>query len=245
VQIVPVIDLKDGLAVRARAGNRDAYGPIATSLSNSPDPVDVTAGLLAIHPFRAIYVADLDAIMGRGDNRAALARLKARFPGLSLWIDNGAATPNGAAAVLADPRDHLVLGSESQGDVALVRRYAGHDRVVLSLDFRGDAIQGPSALLADSTLWPRRVITMTLARVGSGDGPDLDRLTAVQRAAGGRAVYAAGGVRGGGDLAVLKELGVAGALVATSLHDGRLTGSDIAAYSGPPQNDHSLPRMPA
>jgi phosphoribosylformimino-5-aminoimidazole carboxamide ribotide isomerase len=245
VQIIPVIDLKDGLVVRARAGDRDAYRPIETPLSNSPDPLAVTVGLLAIHPFPALYVADLDAIMGRGDNRAALARLKARFPGLTLWIDNGAATPDEAEAVLADPRDHLVLGSESQVDATLVGRYAGHDRVVLSLDYRGDAIQGPSALFADSTLWPRRVITMTLARVGGGGGPDLDRLMAVRLAAAGRAVYAAGGVRGGGDLAVLKELGIAGALVATSLHDGRLTGGDIAAYSGPPLNHHNLPRMPA
>ena len=41
---------------------------------------------------------------------------------------------------------------------------------------------------------------MTLARVGSGGGPDLDRLRALRRMAPGKRLYAAGGVRGADDL---------------------------------------------
>jgi phosphoribosylformimino-5-aminoimidazole carboxamide ribotide isomerase len=70
---------------------------------------------------------------------------------------------------------------------------------------------------------------MTLARVGSAAGPDLDRLCAIREIAAGRDIYAAGGVRDSADLAVLKGAGISGALVATSLHDGRLTGSDLEA----------------
>ena len=51
---------------------------------------------------------------------------------------------------------------------------------------------------------------------------------AIAAVAAGRSVYAAGGVRDAADLAELKRRGIAGALVATSLHDGRLRGSDIA-----------------
>ena len=53
-------------------------------------------------------------------------------------------------------------------------------RIVLSLDFRGDAFQGPQEILAEPALWPQRVIVMTLARVGSGAGPDLERLAAIR-----------------------------------------------------------------
>ena len=70
---------------------------------------------------------------------------------------------------------------------------------------------------------------MTLARVGSGSGPDLKRLAAIQAVASGRRVFAAGGMRNVADLLALKEAGIAGALVASCLHDGRLTGNDIAA----------------
>ena len=70
---------------------------------------------------------------------------------------------------------------------------------------------------------------MTLARVGSGAGPDLDRLRSIRDAAPGKKVYAAGGVRDAADLIALKRAGMAGALVASCLHDRRLSGSDIAA----------------
>jgi phosphoribosylformimino-5-aminoimidazole carboxamide ribotide isomerase len=38
-----------------------------------------------------------------------------------------------------------------------------------------------------------------------------------------------GGVRDADDLAALRQSGVAGVLVASALHDGRLTGHDLAA----------------
>ena len=100
---------------------------------------------------------------------------------------------------------------------------------MLSLDFRGDAFQGPSEILAEPGLWPRRVIAMTLARVGSGAGPDLTRLAAIRSVAGGRELYAAGGVRDAADLFALKRAGAAGALIATALHDGRLGRADLEA----------------
>ena len=94
---------------------------------------------------------------------------------------------------------------------------------MLSLDFRGEAFQGPPELLADPGLWPKRVIAMTLARVGSGAGPDFERLAALRAAAPELELYAAGGVRDIRDIEILARAGMRGALVSTSLHDGRLT----------------------
>jgi phosphoribosylformimino-5-aminoimidazole carboxamide ribotide isomerase len=68
---------------------------------------------------------------------------------------------------------------------------------------------------------------MTLARVGSGAGPDLERLAALRKAGGDRAIYAAGGVRDAADLAALDRAGIAGALVATALHDGRIGRAEL------------------
>ena len=89
----------------------------------------------------------------------------------------------------------LVIGSESQHDGALIAQHPNSPRVVLSLDFRGDAFQGPQGILAEPALWPQRIIVMTLARVGSGVGPDLRRLGSIRSIARGREIYAAGGVR--------------------------------------------------
>jgi phosphoribosylformimino-5-aminoimidazole carboxamide ribotide isomerase len=41
-------------------------------------------------------------------------------------------------------------------------------------------------------------------------------------------LYAAGGLRGASDLVRLKQAGKWGVLVASALHDGRLTGADLA-----------------
>ena len=171
--------------------------------------------------FPTLYVADLDAIRGRGDNFAALARLRAAFPSLTLWIDNGAA--DSAAVAAAGVYGASVLGSESQRDLSLV---AAQRHALLSLDFRGDVFQGPAELLARPELWPERVIVMTLGRVGSAAGPDLERIAAIRKLAGSRRLYAAGGVRDNADLAALKEAGAAGVLAASALHDGGISKFD-------------------
>lgn len=225
MDVIPVIDLKGGRVVRARMGQRDRYRPIETPLARGSDPVDVTRGLLSVFRFRALYVADLDAIERAGDNDAALTRIRNEFPHLAIWLDNGTADATAAQARLADC--DLVLGSEAQRDTALVASLGRDPRALLSLDFRGETFVGPPQLLATPQIWPQRVIVMTLARVGSGAGPDLERLREIKARAGTRRIYAAGGVRHADDLATLANAGIAGALIASALHDGRLTGAEI------------------
>jgi phosphoribosylformimino-5-aminoimidazole carboxamide ribotide isomerase len=60
----------------------------------------------------------------------------------------------------------------------------------------------------------------------------MNRLANIKSRAIGRQIYAAGGVRDANDLASLARAGISGALVATSLHDGKLTGAQIARLSG-------------
>jgi HisA/HisF family protein len=230
MEIIPVLDLMGGAVVRAHMGQRDQYRPIETPLSRTSAPVDVARGLMGVHPFRTLYVADLDAIGGGSGNDGALGGLRQALPGVTLWVDNGIADAARAEAWLGRDLGCLVVGSETQRDTSLVASLADEPRAILSLDFRGSDFQGPPELLADPACWPARVIVMTLARVGSGAGPDLDRLTAIRAAAPDRALYAAGGVRNPGDLAALARLGVAGALVATALHDGRLAAVDVAGF---------------
>lgn len=218
-QVIPVVDLRGGAVVHARAGARERYRPLRTPLCAGSDPADVARALVALTGARTLYAADLDAITGTGDNTPALRRVAAALPGVDLWVDAGGRPVPGTP----------VIGSEWLSDPASLAD-AGPG-VVLSLDLRGERALGPPELMGEPARWPGRVIVMALARVGTCAGPDLARLGQVVARAGGRRVYAAGGVRDAADLARVAALGCAGALVATALHTGRLTPAEIADLS--------------
>jgi phosphoribosylformimino-5-aminoimidazole carboxamide ribotide isomerase len=227
-ELIPVIDLMGGLVVHARAGERDRYRPLEHSrVSGSADLTAVVGGLLALHPFRTLYIADLDAIRKQGDHKVQIFKLRQSFPALGLWVDAGFAGECGCRRFLAAGLGDLVLGSENQSDLRLLELFGEDPRLVLSLDFQGERRLGAADLFARPDRWPERVIAMTLARVGSSGGPDLARLSELRTLAPDRRIYAAGGVRGPEDLRALAELGCAGALVASALHDGRLDGAAI------------------
>jgi uncharacterized protein related to proFAR isomerase len=117
--------------------------PVAAPVIAAGDPVAVVNGLLSVYPFSTLYAADLDAIQTDGDNLPTLRRIRAEFPALQLWVDNGATDPAALEALIGANLGTPVIGSESQRDSALVGRHSGSARIVLSLDFRGDAFQGP------------------------------------------------------------------------------------------------------
>ncbi|MFY9289924.1 MAG: HisA/HisF-related TIM barrel protein [Methylorubrum rhodinum] len=218
-RLIPVIDLRRGVVVRARAGERDAYAPIVTPLARGSAPADVARGLLDAVAADTLYVADLDAIMeGTAPDRASLEAVAHACPGVALWVDAGFSQAAAVERFLGTGLGRPVIGSESQRDDALVRAL-GH-RAVLSLDSRGDARLGPEALHDEAGSWPDEVIVMTLGRVGTGTGPDFFGISQAVARAGGRRIYAAGGVRGPLDVARLEEVGAAGALVASAIHDG-------------------------
>ncbi len=213
-----------GEAVRAIAGRRAEYQPLRSPLAASSDPCDVAEGFLRLHPFRTIYVADLDAIMERVGNARALARLAAAFPQIEFWLDRGRKEP------LAAENFVRVVGSESLAPALPPPDLSREERTVLSLDFDGERFLGPEELEQRSSLWPKRVIAMTLAKIGGGAGPDCERLAALKARGANREIYAAGGVRDADDLASLARLGIAGALVATALHAGRIGPAEIGGY---------------
>jgi phosphoribosylformimino-5-aminoimidazole carboxamide ribotide isomerase len=225
------MDLMGGRVVRARRGGRWRYRPLRSALCPDSRPLAVAEALMDLYPFARLYLADLDAIAGTGDNRRAIDHIQRRYPHLELWTDCGIHDAAGLRRRYARRAQTPVLGSETLRSPAVLQTAALIARApVLSLDFRGPAFLGPKALLTAPGLWPRRVILMTLERVGSRRGPDLARLRRLSRHTGPRAWYAAGGVRGPQDLERLRAMGVAGILVASALHDGCLDPGLLARY---------------
>lgn len=230
--IIPVLDVKDGHVVRAQMGMRETYKPIETPLSPTSAIGSVAEGLLRVHPFPVFYVADLDAIENSSNAFATADPLFLLQPKPDVWLDAGFRSTRDVEAALADTQTFAVLGSESQANTDVLRAFGTHPRLILSLDFRGDTFLGPPAILSEPGFWPGRVIVMTLDKVGARRGPDFDRLQAVKDVAGNCEIVAAGGVRNAEDLERLDDIGIAGALVATSLHNGELGAAEISAFMG-------------
>jgi phosphoribosylformimino-5-aminoimidazole carboxamide ribotide isomerase len=213
-RVVPVIDLMGGIAVHAKAGLRARYQPLDSPLCAGPDPFEVIAGLLRLHAFPIFYLADLDALMGRGDQRALVHALAEAHAGLKFWLDAGWPAEEGPWTP--------VIGTESLDthDWILLRRRKRP--WILSLDFFDGRLRGPEAALECPEDWPERVIVMNLNQVGSCAGPDWGRLARMQALAPNNDVIAAGGVRDERDLSRLHRMGIDTVLVASALHLGRL-----------------------
>lgn len=229
-EAIPVMDLMGGQVVRARNGERHHYRPIDSPMCKSSDPLDVARGLLELYPFETLYIADLNAIQQRGDHLEIVAKLRTTLPGVNIWVDAGIASVKESTRWLQLGLN-CVVGSECLPDVTTAQKLIagiGHERATLSLDFFAGQPKGPAELFEDPNLWPQRVIAMTLGRVGSYTGPDLDLLASLQQRKDGHRIYAAGGVRDLHDLEKLKAMGVAGALLASALHDGKLNREQIS-----------------
>ena len=67
-RLVGVIDLMGGVAVRAVGGRRDEYRPVVGRLCDSPDPLEIANAYRESYGIDTLYVADLDAILGRPPN---------------------------------------------------------------------------------------------------------------------------------------------------------------------------------
>lgn len=228
MNLIPVIDLMQGQVVRAVRGDRHAYRPIESPLCNSSDPVTVAKVLCEHCAARQLYVADLDALLGRQGQSAVLRTLLQAMPGLELWVDGGFVDARAADALrleLGAAGDQVVpvFGSESLASrEALERCFEGDGQGVLSLDRRDGKHLDIAGCWDAPDLWPRRVIVMTLERVGAGAGPDLETLADVRRKSPTTFVVGAGGIRNPDDLRAASDAGAGAWLVASALHDGGL-----------------------
>ncbi|CAI8806939.1 HisA/HisF-related TIM barrel protein [Methylococcus capsulatus] len=217
VKIIPVLDLMQGRVVHAVKGRRENYRPLSSPLCPDADPRAVVEAFRNLYRFDTFYIADLDALMGLGCQNELIAALRTAFPDIVFWLDRGLPEAGEAALDGVVP----VIGSESLPTVDRLQRMTTRDWI-LSLDFFDGTLKGCSRLLAQPQCWPEKVIVMTLNRVGSFDGPDLDLLDRVRRLTPHRALIAAGGVRDAGDLEVLERRGIHAVLVASALHSGSL-----------------------
>jgi phosphoribosylformimino-5-aminoimidazole carboxamide ribotide isomerase len=233
VKVIPVIDILNGVVVHAVRGQRKEYKPLQSILTSAITPLEVAETFKNLG-FTELYIADLDAIISCSIDFSMHKQIAA-LTGLKLLVDAGITDIDRAQNLLDTGVSKVVVGTETLQRKSFIKDSVerfGSQRVVLSLDLKGekvivklgfDGCITPMCLLREfKNMGVEQVIVLDLTRVGSSEGVNVGFLKRVIMEVG-MDVYVGGGVRDINDLVELQRIGVSGVLVATALHNGKIS----------------------
>ncbi|HQX51498.1 MAG TPA: HisA/HisF-related TIM barrel protein [Planctomycetaceae bacterium] len=242
MQIIPVIDIRNGIAVRAVAGERDRYQAIQSCLTPSAEPAEVLRALDAAFHCSSCYVADLDAIERQQINRCTIAEISR--VGVSLIVDAGTVTCEQIDDLLDLGVKQVVLSSESVANLSeldsLVRGF-DPSSLIFSIDLKHGQLLAKDIAWQDKAplelagmvlgLGLSQIIVLDLAAVGTGHGiPTLPLCRQIRQLSDSATIISGGGVQSRDCLTQASDAGLDGLLIASALHDGRLTAEDLMEW---------------
>jgi phosphoribosylformimino-5-aminoimidazole carboxamide ribotide isomerase len=238
-RLIPVLDVMGGHVVRAVGGIRKQYQPVVSKLTTSTQPLQVAAVLVDAAGASELYVADLDAITGKGPISRSVSELF-YSGGYPCWIDAGIRTYEQFLSLPFLGGVRQVIASETCQGPHLLTEISENGmgaNLAFSIDLRDGEVVGEwrawgvrnsrDALgLARRVveLGCRRLIVLDITRVGTGTGSGTEELLrAIRGECPGVELIAGGGVKTWVDVERLGAAGADGVLVASALHDGTIT----------------------
>ncbi len=235
-RFVGVIDLVDGRAVHAVAGEREAYRDVAFC---DGDPVALATHYRGLG-LKKIYIADLNSIRGGAVQRQTIERLLEAGDWVTILIDPGwcgrPSHPEGSISGNCKTIERLsnrcpairwIAATEScrsLSDLQLLAEHTMPGQWLLGLDYRrGELLRHEAGeqewVFAALQSGCHGAVILDLAAVGTGNGPrTVDPCRRARRLAPQWTIYSGGGVRDTADAQQLIDAGCDGILVATALH---------------------------
>lgn len=260
-QIIPAVDLQAGMVVHGMRGNRHQYRPVRSAIARSPtlEAVVEACQELGLSRFYVADLDALGPIQRRPDsflarpqgithNLELLQDLLRKRP-ISCMVDAGITSHKELPGIFSLGIDQAVMGTETLEDIREIEKAIaawGPEKIVVSLDLVHGRVLSRSPELRRLTptealrMLLRRgvtsVILLEIDRVGTGQGINRNLVarclwTLEEEAPRRCGLLAGGGVQNLEDLRWLHKAGASGALVATILHQGKLTAEDLAALS--------------
>ena len=229
LELLPAVDVAEGKAVRL------TQGALGTE-TDFGDPVDAAADW-ARQGAEWIHLVDLDAAVGRGENRALLRRVITEVPGVKIELSGGIRDDASLESALESGATRVNLGTAALENpdwaASAIARFG--DQIAVGLDVRGETLAARGWTEEGGNLWDvlarledagcSRYVVTDVTRDGMLNGPNLELLTAITEKTG-KPVVASGGIASLDDLVALRSLvpiGVEGAIVGKALYAQKFT----------------------
>ena len=220
MQIIPVIDLMNKMAVHGKSGNRDEYKPLKSVICNSANPIDVAMAYKE-RGAETIYIADLNFITGNGDNFDVIKEIDF----INKIVDIGVKRREDLENIkkILNKDDKAIVATETLKDIELLKE----KDIVVSLDFKNGELLNYS--LDEILSYVREdtpLIILDISSVGTQRGINVELIKYVLDKTN-NPVYVGGGIKGMEDLKLCYNSGVDGVLIATAIHKGILDLEEI------------------
>ena len=231
MEIIPAIDIKNGLCVRLYQGD------FARQTTYEKDPVQQGREFQAVG-FSRLHVVDLEgAREGTGQNRPVIQEVVKALK-IPVQVGGGIRTRQDIAQLLGFGVSYLIVGTSALASPDEVTRWVdewGPDPFIVSLDLKRGKLcsqgwveqsdVGLSEVCERIVRWGiSQVICTDVESDGTLDHPNYQTYEDLgERLPGSIQLIAAGGVSQPEHIARLKRIGVSGAVVGRALYEGDVT----------------------
>lgn len=242
MELIPAIDLKEGRCVRLFKGD------FAAETVYSNDPASILERYRALGA-RRVHVVDLDGARdGNQPNRDIIVRLAAER-GVRLQVGGGLRTLDRIRQLLDAGVERAVIGSvavTAPDEVAQWMTQIDPRRIVLAFDVRLDAGGVPMLTThgwvktSEVVLWKavekfmssglKHVLCTDVARDGAMTGPNCGLYAEAVRRFPEVQWQASGGIANAGDLASLRECGVAAAISGKAMLENTISAQELRPF---------------
>jgi phosphoribosylformimino-5-aminoimidazole carboxamide ribotide isomerase len=222
LEIIPVLDLMNSVAVSGKSGNRNTYTPLQTIFSQDSNPIAI-ANNLKINGAKEIYIADLDLIEKKGHNLDTVKMLNTILP---VMLDCGIKNLESFDFYVKFV-NKIIVATETLDSIEELHKIFDKfpkERIVISLDIKNDKILSNNLDISLNdfkrelaTIGPNEIILLDISKVGTENGFNKELLNNFSE-------FKDKIILGGGltneELHSLDEFGIKKVLVGSALHKG-------------------------
>lgn len=222
---IPVLDLKNNIAVSGQSGNRENYKPLNTIFAQSSNPVEIAKNL-KMNGANEIYIADLDLIDSNGHNIPQIKMINNILP----VIFDGGVKDLESYTFFLDYAYKVIVPTETLKDLdELYKIFEAFpkERIVISIDMKDNKLFSRHLDITLDKLKeilkildPNEIILLDLSDVGTNKGFNMELLEEFKE-------FKEKLIIGGGineeSLEELENKGIKKVLIGNSLHSGNIS----------------------